>query len=136
MSSIDWTEFAGTDDNNDRFKFTTIGDTITGVITAAKVITSDYGRAPLLTITIDDVSRDVIVGQAQLRAKIADKRPQVGDTIRLAYTGTEDRGGGKTLKLFSVDVKKSDTPAPRGAGRRWRVCRSVLTREHRWTSGV
>ena len=40
----------------------------------------------------------------QLKALLAEKRPNVGDAITITFTEIEKRSGGKTLKKFDVQV--------------------------------
>jgi hypothetical protein len=37
---------------------------------------------------------------------LAEKRPEQGDYLSVKFVAVEDRGGGKTLKHFEVDVRK------------------------------
>ena len=46
----------------------------------------------------------VTAGQVRLKALLAEKRPEVGDTLTITHTGIEKRAGGKTLKLWTVEV--------------------------------
>jgi hypothetical protein len=43
---------------------------------------------------------------------LAEKRPEQGDYLAVKFTSIEDRGGGKTLKHFDVNVRKAMTTAP------------------------
>lgn len=103
-----WDEFKGGSD--DRWKPENVGDAIAGEITRIRVVNFDDGsRVPALTIRKDDgIEADVLAGQAQLRIKLADLAPEVGDRIAIKFTGIENRGGGKTLKLFDVGTKKAE----------------------------
>jgi hypothetical protein len=35
---------------------------------------------------------------------LAERRPEVGDTLTITHTEVEKRAGGKTLKLWDVDI--------------------------------
>lgn len=106
-----WDEFRGGSD--DRWKPENVGDAIAGEIVRIRVVSFDDGsRVPALTVRKDDgTEADVLAGQAQLRIKLADLGPEAGDRIAIKFTGVENRGGGKTLKLFDVAVKKTETTA-------------------------
>jgi hypothetical protein len=43
---------------------------------------------------------------------LAEKRPEQGDYLAVKFVSIEDRGGGKTLKHFDVDVRKALASAP------------------------
>lgn len=87
-------------------KWETEGDSIAGdVIAVAKGEDLNGNTVPQLTIRTDDGDdRTVTASQAQLKAKLAEERPEAGDRIRITYTGSEKRDGGKTLKKFTVEV--------------------------------
>lgn len=89
-------------------KFDNVGDEVVGVITAIAVHRWDDGSVcPKLHLTTDDgEDRTLTAGQVQLKAKLAELRPEVGDRIRVKFTQNEKRAGGKTLKHFEVDVKR------------------------------
>lgn len=83
------------------------GEVLTGDV-IAKIIDKDFngGPCPGLTIRLDDGEEiRLTAGQAQLKAKLLEAKPQVGDRIRIAFTGIEKRSGGKTLKQFEVSIK-------------------------------
>lgn len=92
----------------DYIKFNEPGDTAIGeVLHIGKKQWDDGSVAPTLLLRCDDgEERTVTAGQVQLKAQLAEKRPQVGDRVRIEFTEVEKRAGGKTLKHFKVDVKK------------------------------
>lgn len=106
-----WDEYKG--GAGDRWKPEQEGDAIAGEIVRIRTVTFDDGaRVPSLTIRTDNGDEvDVLAGQAQLRAKLADLAPERGDRIAIKFTGVEPRGGGKTLKLFDVGCKKAERAA-------------------------
>ena len=53
-------------------------------------------------------------GQAQLKAKLLEARPMPGDRIRVTFDSVEKRGGGKTLKHFTVQLKKGGAKTATG----------------------
>lgn len=97
----------------DYIKFENVGDTAVGTIRhIGKKVWDDGSVSPTLLLACDDgEERTVTAGQIQLKAKLAEARPQVGDRIRIEFTENERRAGGKTLKHFKVDVKAGE-PAP------------------------
>jgi hypothetical protein len=97
--------------SDDYVKFETPGDTITGTITALRIHRFDDKPVPQVVIrTPEGHDRTVTGGQARLKALLAEKRPDVGDTITITMTNIEKRAGGKTLKHFEVDVISSGAP--------------------------
>jgi len=90
-------------------KFENPGDTVTGRITAMRkqVFESTGNVAAVLELTKDD-GTDVTLtaGQVQLKNKLAEIRPEVGDKITVTFTQSERRDGGKTLKHFDVTVDR------------------------------
>jgi hypothetical protein len=113
MSSINWDEFAGPavdGDFPDQYKFVNVGDTISGTIVALRVANFSDGRKPELYIETAEGVRSVIAGQVMLQRLLAEKRPNVGDKIAIRLTGIENKGAGKTLKVFEVVTKPGDTP--------------------------
>lgn len=99
--------------SDDYVKFETPGDSVTGTITALRIHRFDDKAVPQVVIrTAQGVERTVTGGQARLKALLAEKRPEVGDTITITMTNVEKRQGGKTLKHFEVTVGKGgSTPA-------------------------
>lgn len=98
----------------DYIKFETVGDTISGTITAVRKHTFDDGKVvPQIVLDTDDGEKIVTAGQIRLKAELAAKRPGVGDQITITLSDVEKRAGGKTLKHFDVIVgPASATAAP------------------------
>lgn len=100
-------------------KFEEPGDSVTGDILAIGKHTFPDGKVAAKLIIRDDEGeeRTLTAGQVQLASKLREARPEPGDRIRIVFTETEKRSGGKTLKHFSVDVKKgaAKTPVPAAA---------------------
>lgn len=98
-------------------KFVNEGDKIVGTILDISVQTFDSQNGPKvcpqLIIQEDgaDEPRTLTAGQVQLKAKLAELRPNVGDRIAVALTKIEPRGGGKTLKHFTVETAAGTAPA-------------------------
>ena len=100
----------------DFVKFTDPGDSVVGEILSIRIHRWDDGStSPQLMLLVDGEEKSLTAGQYQLKAKLAELRPQVGDTIRVVFDGIEKRAGGKTLKLFSLDVKRANGVASAAA---------------------
>jgi len=95
-------------------KWESIGDEIVGDVIGKGIGQDVNGMdVPQIVIRQDDASEvTVTAGQAQLRAKLLEARPNVGDRIKIAFIKTEDRGGGKTLKHFDVVIKPGGAKSP------------------------
>lgn len=106
--------------NSDYIKFENPGDTAAGKIIAIRAHKFDDGNVvPQIILDTADGERTVTAGQMQLKALLAEKRPNVGDTITITFTEIEKRSGGKTLKKFDVQVgaavATAAAPAPQAA---------------------
>ena len=102
--------------DTDYVTFENEGDTIKGQITGIYAHTFVDGKvAPKLTLDTDQGQKILTAGQFQLRQKLSDLRPNIGDTITVTFTGMNNLGGGRTMKLFDVDVAKSGAAAPQVA---------------------
>lgn len=96
--------------SDDYVKFENPGDTITGTITAIRIHRFDDKAVPQVIVrTPDGRDRTITGGQARLKALLAEKRPEVGDTITVTMTNIEKRAGGKTLKHFELEVGNTGT---------------------------
>ena len=103
-----WDDLAGSSGGNFA-RWTEPGDSVRGVITEVGIGSDTNDKpAPQLVVDTGVESITVTASQAQLRAKVIEARPAVGDTIAIVYTGQENREGGRTLKCFDVAVKKAD----------------------------
>jgi hypothetical protein len=114
MSSI-WDE-PGMKVGGDYIKFENVGDSVSGVVTNIGAHRWDDGSvSPQVTLQTSDGEKTVTAGQVRLKAALAEKRPNVGDTITIKFIDLEKRAGGKTLKHFDVTVIPGDpwaTSAP------------------------
>lgn len=92
----------------DYIKFDNVGDTITGTVLSVGAHKWDDGTVSpqVLLQTADGEEKTITAGQIRLKAALAEKRPEVGDTLTVTYTELEKRAGGKTLKHFDVKVNK------------------------------
>lgn len=91
-------------------KFENVGDQVVGTIKSIQEGRDFNGNpCPLLILEVDDegTEKTLTAGQVMLKAELAEKQPQVGDRVRITYSGTgEARPGKAPAKLFTVDVKK------------------------------
>lgn len=106
--------------NSDYIKFENPGDTASGTIVAIRAHKFDDGNVvPQIILNTADGEKTVTAGQMQLKALLAEKRPNVGDNISITFTEIEKRSGGKTLKKFDVQVgaavATAAAPAPQAA---------------------
>lgn len=103
--SFDYDKYANT---GEFVKFADVGDQVVGVITEL-FEDRDFNGNPCPGITlVDDEgnTHTVTASQVMLRAELAEKRPQVGDKVRITYSGIGDAKPGKApAKLFTIDVK-------------------------------
>ena len=91
--------------NSDYVKFEKEGDTVTGTVVNISAHKWDDGSvSPQILLQTGEGQQTVTAGQVRLKALLAEKRPEVGDTLTITHTGIEKRAGGKTLKLWTVDV--------------------------------
>ena len=113
MSNFNWDEFKQT---GDWVTFKDVGDTAIGDITAIRAGQDFNGNpCPELVIKMDDgVERTVTASQVMLKSALAEQAPQVGDRIRIVYSGVGDAKPGKApAKLFDVALQaKSANPTP------------------------
>lgn len=106
--------------DGDYVKFEEPGDSVTGdVIGVGKHTFPDGKVCAKLTIRTDEgEDKTLTAGQVRLVAELREKRPTIGDRIRVVFTEVEKRPGGKTMKHFTVDVKRGEaknTPAAEAA---------------------
>lgn len=93
--------------NTDYVKFENVGDTVTGAIIDLGVQQwQDGSMSPKLTLRTTEGDRVLTASQVQLKSKLSELRPNVGDTIKVTLAGVEKLAGGKTLKKFDVNVKR------------------------------
>lgn len=100
----------------DYIKFDAVGDTVTGKVLVLGIKRWDDGSvAPQMVLDTADGERTLTAGQVRLKAELAEKRPEEGDTITVTLASIEKRTGGKTLKHFDVAVQRAGDPAPAAA---------------------
>jgi hypothetical protein len=93
--------------------FDSIGDSVEGIVTDVGLQNwSDGTFAPKITLSSETEEKIITAGQIRLKIALAEKRPEVGDYLKVSLIHIEDRGAGKMLKHFQVDVTKSLSTAP------------------------
>jgi hypothetical protein len=111
---FDWSKHQGGRDFPEAFKFTEIGDTIEGTITNLR--STDFGGlsepVPELTIDTGAAERTVAASQVMLRSALAEQAPQIGDFVKITYTGAVKARlpGRSPTKQFDVDVVHVGSP--------------------------
>lgn len=96
----------------DYVSFVDEGDSVAGTITGITVHTFDDGKkVPKLYIETSNGERILTAGQVQLKAKLSELRPEVGDKIAVVLKQIEKRAGNKTLKHFDVQIKRGTAAA-------------------------
>ena len=90
------------------------GQRIVGDVLEVRVGKSLQGdKVPEYSIRLDSGDEVIVTAsQGQLKALCLKERPVAGDRVRITYTGDQRRDGGKTLKLFTLDVTKGGARAP------------------------
>jgi hypothetical protein len=95
--------------SGDFIKFDEIGDQVVGVIKEVREGRDFNGNpCPELVLELDDgEEKTVTAGQVRLKMQLAEKAPQVGDKIRITYSGVskDAKPGRAPAKEFTVDVK-------------------------------
>ena len=83
-----------------------VGDQLAGVLTALERGTTSEGDAyPILVLeTPDNGTIRVRASRTQLRAKLAEKSPRIGDTVALRFDGTKRSAKGRDFYTYSVVV--------------------------------
>ena len=95
--------------HSDYVKFENAGDTVTGTVVNISAHKWDDGSvSPQILLDTAQGQQTVTAGQVRLKAMLAEKRPEVGDGLTITMTGVEKRAGGKTLKLWDVEVTRGD----------------------------
>lgn len=104
--------------NNDFYTFEAVGDTAAGTVQRIGVKRWDNGQVSpeILLLTDDGDERTLTAGQVRLKSLLAEQRPEVGDHVTIVLTEIEKRAGGKTLKHFSLDVKRGTGQATSTVG--------------------
>jgi len=107
---FDWTPFKG--GTGEFVKFKEIGDMVTGTIVAIRSWKQDDEEVPFIDIEPRG-GGDVVtlsVDKVDLRYKLAELEPDVGDDLRVRFTGTQKVANG-TKKVFEVQHRRA-VPKP------------------------
>lgn len=106
MTTFDYSRYAT---SGDYVKFEEVGDAIIGVVKDVREGRTFNGD-PCPELILEDGDGDehtVTASQVMLKAALAEHAPQVGDKIRIVYSGVGDAKPGQApAKLFTLDVKK------------------------------
>lgn len=98
----------------DYVKFENVGDQVVGIIKTVREGKDFNGNpCPLLTIEVNEQGDEKTLTASQVRLKVAlaEKAPQVGDKIRIVYSGVGEAQPGKApAKEFTVEVKAGPHP--------------------------
>lgn len=96
--------------SGDFVKFENVNDSVIGIIKEIREGKDFNGNpCPLLVLEVSEEGdeKTLTAGQVLLKAALAEKAPQVGDKIRIVYSGVGDAKPGKApAKQFTVEVKK------------------------------
>lgn len=109
---FDWSPFKG--GTGEFVKFEQVGDMVTGSIVGIRAHTFDADKGPVPLIDIeprgggDPVT--LSVDKVDLRFKLAEIDPQIGDDLRVKFTGTQKVANG-TKKVFEVQHRRAE-PLP------------------------
>lgn len=93
--------------------FKEVGDHVVGTI---RIIRDgkDFNKNPCPELVLDDGNGGSVIvtaGQVMLRNALIEAAPNVGDRVRIMFTGLgEARGGFNPPKLFTVEVKEGEAP--------------------------
>ena len=115
MTSTDPWSDPDLNNSGDFYKFDNVGDKASGRITRIGKFKfeGDDRYVPQLQLTDDATGEamDLTAKQVQLKAKLTELRPNVGDHLAVAYTHDEKIADGrKTKKCFTVVVNASGQP--------------------------
>lgn len=95
-------------------KFDAIGDEIVGRIVAIRTHTFKEDKGPVPLIDLEPIDggegSTLAVDKIDLRAKVAELEPQVGDLLAVKFVSKEQTPNG-TKKVFAVRHKVGERPA-------------------------
>ena len=87
--------------------FENIGDSVEGLVTEVSIQKwTDGTSAPKIVLDTDEGEKIITAGQVRLKIALIEKRPEVGDYLKVSLVSIEDRSEGKFLKHFVVDITK------------------------------
>ena len=92
--------------------FERVGDSVEGSVVDVSIQRwADGTVAPKITLSTESGLQVITAGAALLKQALAEKRPEVGDFLRVSLTSVQERSPGRWLKIFSVEVFR---PEPAG----------------------
>lgn len=111
---FDWSPFVNSG-GGDFVKFENVGDEIVGQIVEIRTHTFDEKKGPVVLVDMrPQAGGDLVtlaVDKVDLRVKVAQLSPQVGDLLAAKFTGTEKTPNG-TKKVFAVKHKRAEPADP------------------------
>lgn len=119
MTGFDWNKFRS--GGGEIQKWDTPGDQVSGTIVGLRTYedTKKERTVPLIDVETsgrngdgEKVIKTVFVDKVDLTRKVVDASPQMGDRIRITFTGTEEGG---PMKFFNVELRSNGqkhAPAP------------------------
>ncbi len=106
MPVFDYDSYTG---NSDYISWDQPGDQAIGTVKEIREGT-DFNGNPcpelILEVNEDGDEQTLTAGQAMLKRLLAENRPQVGQKIRITYTGDERTERGGTMKVFTLETKE------------------------------
>ena len=107
--NIDWDEFVP--ENKSRFvTFKAPGDTFSGRIIDLRAVEDHFDptkRVPELTFDEDGEKRVLTANTYDLKVKIAQLRPKVGDDLGVRLTEIRPLDNDKSMKVFDVRIRRA-----------------------------
>ena len=114
--SFDWDQFK---QNGDFVRFENVGDQVVGTIKAIREGRDFNGNpCPELVLEVSDEGDEMTLtaGQVLLKSALAEQAPEVGNRIRIVYSGVGPAKPGKApAKEFTVEVKPGNHPMAQAA---------------------
>lgn len=113
MSGYDWSRFLGAENEDLRpiVKWDEEGKVVKGTVAAVRDHEDKkFGKGTHPVIDLDgDSPCTLFVSQVDLQRKLAERNPQVGDTVAIRFDGAEKLENGNTVNRYSVNVTKPAT---------------------------
>jgi hypothetical protein len=95
---IDWDRF-----KSGGVQFNQVGDRFIGQVIDLDVREGRFGDVPVIVFeTVDGARRELWAGAVDLRSKLADVAPEVGDWLDIELIGEQHTGQPSPMKLFRV----------------------------------
>ena len=103
--SFDYDEYTN---SGDYVSWNNPGDQVVGTIKDRRTGNDFHGNECMefvLEVNDDGDETTLTVSQWMLTKLFTEQRPSIGDRIRVTYTGNETTDRGRTVKMFTLDVK-------------------------------